>query len=604
MSIPQSANGIANILRLAGLKNVSGRRKVMSGIPTLDDLDEVNNDVSGTAQDNAPIPENLPEVEMGGELTPQSYDVRANKIMQPKENALYKIGRSLANHVQGSPEIAAQEATPVTPPIETQEVDLQEGLPPVSASQEEGTSWLDSLKKFAAATRRPGEKVGEAIREYIGAEAPRPMERIKEGLKSFTPSLSPEFEKRFPGAVPETSLAAQAAESDQLDQAELDLAQQHPYEYAVYGATNAFSNSPELIKGFQEYTGTDFTPEQKEMTEKYEKVMSDLEKGINEEDTGYDDQAKRIKQRILDNQATDADKYYIGMALLMPLLVGGIFGKEAGLGALGGAAQSIANIYGGRAQENLKNEELLAEINKNRSAQEMKNAELMAKNAPIKAEKTFIRENPETGQVEQFEQILPGFVVPARSLVTEKDKEHYRKAASELADVKNYTDQLNELTENVIEIVSQLKNPTLFSQYLGARFSKNKNAPGILSKITQDINYHGRKANAGILLENQIGLLSNQYARAQKLGQLDRAAQEHMSKLISNPTASFTSPQDAIEQLLSIRNLTQNGYARSLKNQGFIPEFATEEFQERNKKLYGALNTKEATKKSQSETRE
>ena len=50
MAIPRVAEDIGNTFRLAGLKNVSGRRKVLPGSQYLHELDRVDTDVSGASQ--------------------------------------------------------------------------------------------------------------------------------------------------------------------------------------------------------------------------------------------------------------------------------------------------------------------------------------------------------------------------------------------------------------------------------------------------------------------------------------------------------------------------------------------------------------------------
>ena len=57
MAIPKTSDSIGNELRLSGLKNVSGRRKVLPGAEYLHDLDQVDTDVSGASQPE----ENLPQ---------------------------------------------------------------------------------------------------------------------------------------------------------------------------------------------------------------------------------------------------------------------------------------------------------------------------------------------------------------------------------------------------------------------------------------------------------------------------------------------------------------------------------------------------------------
>ena len=136
MTIPQNSGAMGNVLRLQGLKNVSGRKKVLPNF--LDELEDVQTDFSGTSSPE-PTPQNMPEPDLGGEITSQSYDVRANQVMPPEpqeppqeENNFVRFGRWLGES------IGADKVNPMQkPPIETEQVQMQEGLPPTNAEEEE-----------------------------------------------------------------------------------------------------------------------------------------------------------------------------------------------------------------------------------------------------------------------------------------------------------------------------------------------------------------------------------------------------------------------------------------------------------------------------------
>jgi len=77
-----SSDGLGNIARLSGLKNVHGRKKILPGAEYLENLEAFEPDVSRTANPSFQQ-QPMPEPEMGTELTPQSYDVRANQVITP-----------------------------------------------------------------------------------------------------------------------------------------------------------------------------------------------------------------------------------------------------------------------------------------------------------------------------------------------------------------------------------------------------------------------------------------------------------------------------------------------------------------------------------------
>ena len=90
-----SSDGLGNIARLSGLKNVHGRKKILPGAEYLEDLEAFEPDVSGTANPSFQQ-QPMPEPEMGTELTPQSFDVRANRVIVPPPTQSDFIGRTRA----------------------------------------------------------------------------------------------------------------------------------------------------------------------------------------------------------------------------------------------------------------------------------------------------------------------------------------------------------------------------------------------------------------------------------------------------------------------------------------------------------------------------
>lgn len=626
MAIPQTSDSIGNVLRLQGLKNVSGRRKVLPGAEFLHDLDEVDTDVSGTS---AAL--NLPQPEMGGELNAQSYDVRANEVTQPEaapaegDNLMSRFGKALAMHSQVGRPPAAQ-----TPPIETQQVDLQEGLPPVSASQEVAAKEEEpsALQRFATWFKKGWTpSTPEEIKKQTERMPPTDLLSVPPIIKNsiglgglLLPDTFGSAEKqqewrdyredealRDQGLNPEMARAEKSAEL----LSSVQQAMEAPWEFSAYGAGEEVQNSPILQQQFKEITGLDYEDEIAAQEQMYEAAMKGVEDSLNGIQTHLTAQEEQIRQRILNNQATDSDKFYIGLALLMPLIVGGFFGKEAGLGALGGAAKGFADVLGGR-QENIRtDEEALANLAKQKAGNAetlgdiaLKKAQIrpnIQKNLPknplehLEGRQAVDVVNPETGKTEKAVRILPDFVAKQEYVSSEEGLKNMQKAAGELSEVKNYVDELDDLTDDIIYIASQLKD----GSDIGKLFTSviNKTTPGALGRLTQEVEFNGRKVNAGLILAEKLGFLANAYAQAKELGQLDRAAQSHIEKIMLNPTSTLATGRDAIDQMLEVRKLSQRGLVRSAKNKGFYPEFLQKELDEKNKALYNRLNKGEQGKR-------
>ena len=637
MALPQTSDALGNVLRLQGLKNV--RKKVLPGAEFLENLNAVDTDVAGTGSDMGATSANIPDLEMGSELSPQSYDVRANQVLpqeaspypmeseQPQEESLWtRFGRALAMHSQAGR--IPSEVSPQTPPIETQQVEASEGLPPVSASQEVAEEQPSALSRFGTWFKKgwtPG--TPEEIAENTKRMPPTDLLSVPPILENtlglgglLLPDTFGSAEKqqewrdynedealRSQGLDPQVARAEKAEEMIQ----DVQKAMEQPWEHVAYGASEIMAEHPALKEKFQTLTGVNYDDQIQEQVGQYEGALKGVEDALQGIQTSLGGQAEEIKNRILSNQATDMDKYYIGLALALPLIIGGFFGKEAALGALGGTAQGIADIYTRRGKDTREDEGTLLDIAKQRAGNEEKLADLKLKKAQLPAE---IRKNlpadpnaeilgregisyidPETNQKVQGVEIAPGLIAKDKYLRSKKSVENMEKAAGELTDVKSYVDELDDLTNDVIYIASQLKDkdsiPKIFNSIV------NKTTPGALAKLTEEVELDGRMVNAGLILQEKLGFIANAYAQAKQLGQLDRAAQSHIEKIMLNPTASLASNRDAIDQMLEVRKLAQRGLVKSAKNKGFVPEFLMKEFDDKNKMLYDRLNKGQQAKR-------
>ena len=97
-------------------------------------------------------------------------------------------------------------------------------------------------------------------------------------------------------------------------------------------------------------------------------------------------------------------------------------------------------------------------------------------------------------------------------------------------------------------------------------------------------------------MEEKLGFLANAYGMAKEIGQLDRAAQNHIKKIVENPTSTFLSPEDSLNQILEVRKLAQRGLVRGAANKGFYPEFVIRDMEQVNNPLFQGLNQSEDQK--------
>jgi hypothetical protein len=612
-----SADALPNILRLQGLKNVSGRRKVMPGSQILQNMESMEPEVQGTAN----VPEmvsNLPQEDLGGELQPQSYDVRANSSVSPQEDqgVFYKIGQALSEYInpEKRQEMAmnnqqlmsrSQQAVPQTPPIETAQVDMQEGLPPVTASEQESQPGIwDSIAKlgqsFAQEAQKPYAPLGETnALEKIGTY-------FKEG---YTPRIDEAVYERNPNLQKPQSLIESQERAQQVDHEAIDRAQEDPWNIAAYGATDAFANSPELVEQFKQYTGMDFTEEERALTEKYEKVLSDLDKNINADNAGYDDQQMRIKERIENNQTTNADKFFIGLALLMPLLIGGMYGKEAGLGALGGAAKGLADVYANREKNIRADEELLASINKEQGALNLKKGEIDLERAKIPSEvkkllpkdeyedikgmDVYRFTDPNTGEiVGEGVKVLPDLYMDMSYYNTSKKREGASAKAEKLGEEKAALERANAATKDVINAATQLKEPGLMGKILAYALAEDQD--GALKKIVRqqapEIVVDGRKQNAAVYIDSKVEQIKDAYRRNEQMRAFTNTVAAHIGNMAENPLYSGLKPEDLIDQMLILRDRGQNFFVDRAEAQGFLGAPLKSNFGKENRDLYKKLN--------------
>lgn len=592
MSIPRSAENIAQIFKLAKLKNVSGRR-VMPGEEAVEAIESPANDVSGTANTmpkfgNFLPPEpkpNEPEPDRGGELTSQSYDVRANAVNPPpappqNQGFLHKMDQMIPRDEQGrSPlERLGSSLSKLGPfggtegAAASQQVPVQNENPVVNAAE----SAQAVQPEQEAISSKPGllAKIGETATK----------------LGPYTGGIGSAIGKVISEAQTKTK-------SQEELNAQVSKALEAPWQEPVVGAAQQAANDPTAQQQFEQMSGTKLDPSTVSTVSSYEQAMQGVEDSLKGLNTQLDAQAESIRERILNNQSTDSDKYYIGLALAMPLLIGGFFGAEAGLGALGGSAGGVAEVLG-RRQEGIREDEgSLRGISKQQAENQGRLAELglkRAQMAPAGPNPNDVKwEDPLTGEVLEGRRIKPGLIARPEYVGTPEQEKEMLKAAGDLAPMKAYTQDVNEITENIINIASQLDDPSVLQKGLVSVLSNA--GPGVLSHISQDVMVNGQKQNAGIALQNQIGLLKVKYAQSQGLGQIDAALQRHLSEVVANPASTFVSSGDSVMQVLNIRKAIQRSLINAATASGFHSQPLISEMQEQDRRISENMNRKKET---------
>lgn len=617
----------SNVLsRLAKLGSAMPSRRRIVGPSEMEEEESYVPDIS----DVSSIPVNSPTPTAEGGIAPESYDVRANEVIQPTEaepNLHEKVGRALGELARDESAVeATAEAAAQKPTMGADNVGAGEG-----PQRQQPGFWSRLGSSLNNLILDSGGLVGQGIRgisnEVARARSPEGREEMARNLlaqEEKYPNLKeayvPEFlggrgsvavpyaEQNAPQVLQERQQAAQSQQENFSQQ--ISEAMENPWTSVAYGSADEISRSPELQAQVSEIAGINWEPQIAEQVKHYEAALDEIANGYRATGRELNSQVEAIKQRIENNQATDMDKWYVGLSLLLPLVVGGFFGAEAGLAALGGAAQGLAQSGQQRQKDIRADQEAIGDLAKLQIANQenLGNLELKKASLPESIRKMLPKDtrehligqeevtwtDPKTGKEKRGIKIREGLVVPAQKVGDEKRLERYEKAADKLAEERVYADQINDMTDDIIEIASKLKDKNaLLKAFAGAA---TKTLPGSLSYLTEDIDWDGRRVNAGQLLEQKIGFLANAYAQSNKLGQLDRAAQAHIDRLILNPTKTLNSPQDSITQMLEVRKLVQRGILRSAQNAGFDTDFLASDLGVKNRALNDRLNSKENQK--------
>ena len=666
-----SSDGLGNMARLSGLKNVHGRKKILPGAEYLENLEAFEPDVSGTANPSFQQ-QTMPEPEMGTELTPQSYDVRANQVITPpmaqtapeqeqppQPSFMSRLGENLKSQWNKTPaafSYMSDMAKKPQVPEEEAEQSMEQPQPEMEQKpsffsklgQNLKSSWKSTPAAFSympemneAEQYGPEEQpLGQRFLQ-AGNERQRQLEEQANAMKAereantpYGPALPTESEKieQLPHPFPFLKSAFESfiqsgnerqkqleekantmkvereantpygpalpTESEKIEpsdntrfQAEIDAAQNEPGGKPVFGATDHVMNQPEMINQFSQQTGINLTPEMLDQTKAAEAVMTGQSpQGVRA------DLIKQLQQNIANNSATDADKFYIGLALLMPLVVGGIFGKEAGLAALAGGTKGYADVLGNRQKQISADQEALANLTEKDEEMALKRETLEGKGKS--AFPTRIMINKKTGREEPYSEYRDIFI-PEKDLTDPLSKKQIiNKEYPEFQKLQEQIDPITDSTREFFEVASQIKDFGFFKKLFNKlATTKDRDAIALLSP---EITINGRRVNAGLKIDEIVTTLQMQLAQARKLGQLDSQAQKAANKIISNPYTSFASIQDAISLMMDLREGEHKHLKKFAEKRGWNIDNITNEIDEEDRQVQDLFNIKREREESSS----
>jgi hypothetical protein len=559
MALPQSSDSMANVLRLQGLKNVGGRRKILPGAQFLQDLETVNNDVEGTAQ---PQDMAVPDLEMGQELTPQSYDVRANEILspemeQPEQVDYNRLGRALAQQLPtregligsvpmsnnqgiGSlPNIqASKPVTPQTPPIETTQVDLEEGIPPVTASQQ-----INAEENLIPS-------------EPMDNDAAPPQEKpIEEPVK------------KEPGTFVEVGSIEKLLKDP--------------------------NTPPELKSEIERIFDTNLTPALAKQAQDMEKAVDAYIKKLEGVDVALDKREKELLHKVENRDLSASEQIAMALALVAPALIAGLIGGKQGLayGLAEGGKNLVTNLAG-RNKEIKEAQELLPEIALQKS--QIGKEKLTTTNQAAELKKKIQESVPNHALRQLFNKdgmILNGKLVlntgnpllPLKSsaIRSDKDFQQFReKTMPELADKISTTEQGLHLLDNLKELIdiTEEQKKGGVRDYIPFYDVSTKAFKALIPAGRDTFSdENGNEIKISELYETTIEQLSDMYSQAVGAAGSKTAFKtyrEHFREMLPNPytLGSFlkgkTKPGTVISQINSVKDKFEDNIVKKLDSSG------------------------------------
>ena len=558
-----------------------------------------------------------------GETSP-SFDL-ANMNAQPNKDEFFS--NALNKYMEGQKDSSSRLKYPNNENLSPRETGAPSFIP-------QGIAEYVAPEQIPLEESMPGEEIPmrdtgapsfipQGIAEYVAPEQvpleePIPGEEIPKretGAPSFVPQGIAEYVAPQSTRGAQEELSKNHLDQQKVDQEAMDVAQDpnKQWQTTVYGATDRFSNSPELVEQFSQYTGLNVDEALADQIKAYETIAADLNGQLQKNEAVYDEGMERAKKRILEDQATDADKFYLGLALLMPLLVGGLFGKEAGLGALGGAAKGVSEVISGRQKRVGENEKLMADLNKLKSDSTLKRGEMdleklkfsdsARKNLPkdefedLKGMKISRFKDPKTGKiVSEGAEMLPELYVDLNYMNTKEKRKEALKDAKSLSNEKSKLLVNNKAMDEVIDAASQLKDSKFFGKMLAIALGSNPATKKIMKSQAPSIMVDGREQNAYVYIDSRIEQMKDAYRRSEQMKNYTETIAQHVGSMIDNPAYTGLTNQDLIDQLLTLNERAQSYFVEEAKSLGFLEQPIEKIFKERNNKTFSKLNRREEKK--------
>lgn len=577
----ESNNKMADFLRLANLKNlVSGR---LGNRQDRQFAEMQNPDFDGISMPPPPAPI-VP-------TTPGNFDVRANQKIEPETfTPPQNVYKGLVN-LSAIPRTSSNE--------------LQDPLEAIRARVQEEPELMDLLppetREMLSVVRPNPEKPFLPPSGTNMPEMPAPSNLTQKkyeplpGMNSPPPNPFSSIAKLPNGNMPapkigETQLGQPVA--PQPEQPNLNLGQTtQPAELGSQtqpGAITQAMQQPSLKAKIDEIFGP-VDPAMAQSAESYAKAMQAYSQSLDDVTARLDEREKQIKERIESRNLTTQDKILMALALVAPMVVAGFAGgKEALIGALGGGAKGLADVFTGRVQEGKEDTEELsglaldkAKIAKEKAGIEPLTAEFKSKIAESIPNKDlreiFTRDGELIGDKLVINSGNPNLPIKADAIRDITDYKRIKKEIPDFANLVSSTDQSMQIIDSMhklLDAANESKNWTGRNFVNGATMGLYDNAAGAIKAYVpwardtvKDENGKEHKISALYnTLRTQLSEIWRKSNTGTNTGNAFRATEEHFFNQLPDlfSKEAFTEGLSDVNQNKKQLDLVKDKFTRNI----------------------------------------
>lgn len=438
----------------------------------------------------------------------------------------------------------------------------------------------------------PSQKRPSAPRfEAAGIGAPVADREFMQEAKTSLQDLPPQakFADQEPRA-PFVEIGAAKARQEKIDQENAHNADQFPKTVQpTYFQELEQDPMQKAMAG--KIIGTDYDQEMADDLAKYQNVINAQVSAYGASIDSLSKEEAAIKQRLDSGNLTSKDQIMLGLTIFLPMILGGIFGgTEGALAAAGGAAGAVGEGLTQKMNSAREDEQRLSELAVEKANLEKAKAEAALsprkyqldltdklrkrdKGTPsqlFKGRKTLTVQDPQTGEETTGIELAKDLYADANYVQSEHDKNEKQKAAVELAKQNQQAVELSKITEEVIHLAQQLDDPSLLTK--AWRNLLNHKNPDLSPTLGKTVELDGKKVNSAVALGGRLARLNDLYRQVVGMPRLTENVKGHVQDLILNPSASFASPQDFIDQMDFLRNAMQEHVIGDAASQNFLIE--------------------------------